>query len=300
LEAPGSSPTELSAHLTRVGFAWPVSKGLKVISIMRSRLIPIGLLTVLCALPLFRSRASRLGTLPGPDAPRVPVLVELFTSEACSSCPPGDALLQKLDRSQPVPNAAIVVLSENVDYWDDFRWKDPFSSPAFTARQNDYARRFRLGGTYTPQMVVDGDKEFVGSDEPQAIHVIGNAVKAAKLPVTLSAIRLEDKNVLTLHIDAEPLDLSRKHPTLQVILALADESDQSTVRGGENGGRILTHVAVVRKITQVGTTDRTGVFSKDVKVSIEKANPHNLRIVAIVQEPAVGRVLGLATARLAD
>jgi hypothetical protein len=265
---------------------------------MRFRVILIGLIAIFPALWLGHLFAG--GRAPaGVGAARTPVLIELFTSESCSSCPPADALLEKLDRSQPVSTADLVVLSEHVDYWDDIGWKDPYSSREFSIRQRDYAHRFRLDGPYTPQMVVDGDAQLVGSDERQALRVIGSAAKVDKIPVSLSSIRLEGISSLVLHVEVGP-PLGAKPTSGQVSIALADDSDQSNVRRGENAGRFLTHVAVVRTLTQVGMIDGRATFSKDVRVNTGNANLHNLRVVAIVQETTAGRVLGVGSARLSN
>jgi hypothetical protein len=257
------------------------------------------LLTAL-SFELVHSRRSAASEAPKEGAPRTPVLVELFTSEGCSSCPPADVLLGQLDRFQPVPAAELIVLSEHVDYWDDIGWKDPYSSHQFGLRQSDYARRFRLDGPYTPQMIVDGDAQLVGSDERGAFRAIGNAVKLAKLPVSLSAHHVQGDKSLLVHVDVKPIGSLSGHKSGQVLVALADDSDQSSVRRGENAGRTLKHVAVVRTLTSVGTIDDSGAFSKDVTVSTGEANLQNLRVVAFVQDGTSGRVLGVGTTRLSS
>jgi len=116
---------------------------------------------------------------------RKAVLVELSTSEGCSSCPPADALLEKLDRSQPIAGVEIVVLGEHVDYWNHIGWNDPYSSAALSARQEQYARRFRTQGPYTPQMVVDGRSEFVGSDARTAELAVRSAIRQPKAEIRI-------------------------------------------------------------------------------------------------------------------
>ena len=231
------------------------------------------------------------------DAPArgsgAPVLVELFTSEGCSSCPPADRLLQELDRSQPVAGAQAIVLSEHVDYWNHLGWKDPYSSSFFSERQNAYAGRFELGGPYTPQMVVDGNAEFVGSDSRQASQAIEKARVNEKVPVRISAISWENAGALRAHVEAGPL--SNSVHAAEIFLVIALNHAESQVSRGENDGRHLTHVAVVQSITKVGSLDKRKNFSQDIQLKPNPgADPANLRVIAFVQEPRQGKVLGAA------
>jgi len=271
-------------------------------TVTQLRLAPIGVLTTLLLATLafswvLVSSADKKAV--NMDNARTPVLIELFTSEGCSSCPPADALLEKLDESQPVSAAELIVLSEHVDYWNNIGWKDPYSSPEFSDRQRVYGERFGLGGVYTPQMVVDGHLEFVGSDEQRAIRAIENATKAQKIPVDLYSIHSQANNTVALHVEVAPLRSNATEPG-NVLIAIADDSDESHVSRGENAGRTLKHVAVLRNLIPVGTVDGASKFSRDVTVNLNNGNPRNVRIVAIVQEKIGGRVWGVGLARLSN
>src|SRR4051794_16154553 len=161
---------------------------------------------------------------------RAPVLVELFTSEGCSSCPPADRLLEKLDPQ-------VIVLSEHVDYWDRLGWRDPYSSHAATLRQEAYARGFGIEGPYTPQIVIDGAVEFVGNDSRRVADEIARARGREKIGIRLA--RTESGVRIEIDPAAKPAD---------VMLALADDTGTSQVAAGENKGRRLHHVAIVRSL----------------------------------------------------
>src|SRR5215469_9046466 len=142
---------------------------------------------------------SLRGSDPGSGA-RTPILVELFTSEGCSSCPPADRFLQTLD-GQPIAGTEMIVLSEHVDYWNHIGWKDPYSASFYSQRQSAYAKRFGLDSVYTPQMVVDGTSEFVGSNSGLADKAFRKALRVPKLPVYLSSTSADASNTLHAHLE---------------------------------------------------------------------------------------------------
>ncbi len=117
---------------------------------------------------------------------RAPVVVELFTSEGCSSCPPADELLRRLEQAQGIAGADVIALELHVDYWNRLGWADPFSAPQFSARQGDYADRFDNESVYTPQMVVDGQTEFPGGNQAKARTAIVAAAQKPKAEIALA------------------------------------------------------------------------------------------------------------------
>jgi hypothetical protein len=190
-------------------------------------------------------------------------------------------------------------LSEHVDYWNDIGWKDPYSSHEYSERQSAYAAQFGLGSIYTPQMIVDGHFEFVGSDERRAKEAIANATKVMKTPVSISS-SLSDERTASLHIETGPLPPSSTAESAGIFLAIADDSDESHVSGGENAGRTLKHVAVLRSLIRIGAVDNSAGFSREMKLNLNTQNPRNLRIAVIVQEANTGRVWGARFARLSN
>lgn len=221
----------------------------------------------------------------------VPVLLELFTSEGCSSCPPADRLLEVFDKTQPVMSARLIVLSEHVDYWDGLGWKDPYSSMALTDRQREYGHRFHLDGVYTPQLVVDGRFELVGSRGSEAREVIERALHETKVPVAVSVSQRQD-NEIPIHVDVPPLPTGAGAAT--VFLAVAEDHAQSRVQRGENAGRILSHVAVVHTLIRLGRITGGASFTRDINVPAPNGAAHGVRFVAFVQDNSTGHVLGVA------
>src|SRR5467141_1080585 len=153
---------------------------------MKHLLVVFTLISVSLMATLALVQSHALASSATPDMVRTPVVVELFTSEGCSSCPPADALLARLAEGQVAGNVQLIAMEEHVDYWNDLGWADPFSSRDWTSRQYAYAGALGNGNPYTPQMVVDGTAEFVGSHTQQARETILKAASKAKIPVMLA------------------------------------------------------------------------------------------------------------------
>ena len=182
---------------------------------------------------------------------RQPVLVELFTSEGCSDCPPADALLARLDSQQFVPGAQAIVLSEHVTYWNHDGWFDPFSLDEVTFRQQEYAESFGLSSSYTPQMVIDGAAQMVGGNVSAVVRAIARAAETPKPALTIDGAQWNDRAVrFSVH---GPADLNAN-----LFAVLAENATHIEVKRGENAGRTLHHVAVVRVLKNFGSKAADG------------------------------------------
>jgi hypothetical protein len=228
------------------------------------------------------------------STPRTPVLVELFTSEGCSSCPPADQALARLAEKQPVEGVELIALGFHVDYWDYLGWKDPYGLPENGERQRHYA----LGGddnrVYTPQMVVDGAHSFVG-DEDAAREQAALAAKRPKVPVQLTARVEGDTVVVRVRLEKAPAQ------GLELWTALAEDGLSSDVKRGENAGRRLSHAAVVRTVATLPTPKaEEGGFVSETRLKLAPSwKREKLRAVAVLQAPG-GPVSGVAAAALAS
>jgi hypothetical protein len=220
---------------------------------------------------------------------RQPVLVELFTSEGCSDCPPADALLAQLDATQFVPGAQAIVLSEHVTYWNHEGWSDPFSFEAMTERQQNYVTHFGIDSSYTPQMVVDGAEQFVGSDVARLNRAVANASAIPKLEISIEKAEWIDGSAR----------FSVRGPVggnTTLIAVLAENATRSVVRRGENAGRTLQHVAVVRVIKDFGSKAiggrELGLSGPGHLAAGESSGP--LRLVVFLVDRKTGRIAAVA------
>ena len=225
--------------------------------------------------------------------PRTPVVVELFTSEGCSSCPPADRTLARLERNSPEPGVEVIALAEHVDYWNQLGWQDRFSSPLFSARQQDYGRAMRLENVYTPQMVVNGHAEFVGSDFSRAAQEIHRAAQDPRAKVEMSMLSSE---TVRFRVDTLPPGIQQA----DMLLAITESGLITNVQAGENGGQQLRHPSTVRSLLKLGRLDakKAGAYSADAKLVLRPEwRRENLRLVLFVQDSATRGIVGAAAVR---
>lgn len=185
-------------------------------------------------------------------------VIELFTSEGCSSCPPADEAVANLLKEY---KSDVYVLGYHVDYWDNLGWKDAFSNAVYTKRQRDYARSFKLSSVYTPQVVINGEEQFVGSDENKLHASINKDLKQATN---------NDLNISAKASDNNKIDVSYQTNTTKNILnvALIQLSAETKVQRGENHGATLHHVNIVRNLQTVSLKNNTGNILVDLPAGL--------------------------------
>jgi hypothetical protein len=223
---------------------------------------------------------------------RVPVVVELFTSDGCSSCPPADRVFSGLVQNQPIPDAEVIGLGMHVDYWDQLGWKDPASLALATARQQAYGRVWGADRVYTPQAVVDGAAETVGSDEAAVRRAIERA--AAQPHARVSETVTVDGNVVAAMVTVDAWPAAIKEP-LDAVLYLTEDALTSNVKFGENAGRTLHHDAVVRAMSPLGRVSAGGRLQTRATLQPQWGRDH-MHAVAVVQGHGSHRIWGAATA----
>ena len=225
-------------------------------------------------------------SLPPATGRKTPVLIELFTSEGCSSCPPADVNLSRIEKEQPIAEADAITLSLHVDYWNSLGWKDEFSSPLYSRRQQLYSQALKLDSNYTPQIVVDGQTEFVGSNEERTNRAISEAAKTPKASVEIT----QDADKIKIKLSEIPA-----HQNATVFIAVTEDNLASNVKRGENSGRRLEHTSVVRELTPLGMLSaEQKTLDLETALQIQPAwKRENLKVVVFVQENASRKVLGV-------
>jgi hypothetical protein len=256
------------------------------IQILRVTFVTIALLALIVSTR--RAAVSAEDTAKAP----VPVLIELFTSEGCSSCPPADDLLTRLD-TQPLPGVHAIVLSEHVTYWNQDGWHDPFSLDAMTDRQRQYGSRFNLSDVFTPQAVIDGAAQVVGSNAGKLGQAITQAAAASKSDLAINNAQWANGAMqFTVKGNA--------NPDANLFAALAEDSEQVSVLHGENGGHTLHHVAVVRTLEQLGKASadaKSPLNGKTLTLRLSKDVTREttpLRLVVFLADRRNGHVIAVA------
>jgi hypothetical protein len=256
-----------------------------------------GSLAIVALLSSLSAGISAQGTaVQGLAAHSSAVLVELFTSEGCSDCPPADALLQQVNGQKTAEGQVIVGISEHVSYWNSLGWKDPFSSDVYSERQNDYSSHFGLSSIYTPQMVVNGREQFVGSDRRALEVALAAESQRKQITLHIDSVKLAPDSI-TFTYSAS--DLPAKG-SLQLVAVLVDDVDRSNVLRGENSGRELTHVAVARALTSLGALH--DAEQRQVTLPLPPSFHSNAgvghHLVLFAQQNGTGAVMGTDTKQI--
>jgi hypothetical protein len=249
------------------------------------------------ALALTALSAAADDAAPARGRDEKPVVVELFTSEGCSSCPPADELVRTLVAEQPVPGVQVIALGEHVDYWNYLGWRDRFSSKQYSDRQIRYrADAFPDSAVYTPQVVVDGSIEAVGSDEDAVRRAIVRAAREPKAAVHVDARHADGSLAIDVDIP-ESILLSRP---ADVLLAVIEHGLSTAVTRGENAHRVLSHGPVVRRLDKIARIEPDrGERSLSTSVPVGADwRLGEVEVVAIVQDVGSRKVLGAAVAEL--
>ncbi|GAB3756731.1 DUF1223 domain-containing protein [Spirosoma pomorum] len=192
-------------------------------------------------------------------APQPVVVLELFTSQGCSSCPPADQILRELTQQDSYAGRKVYGLSFHVDYWNRLGWQDPFSDKAFTDRQRAYDRRLKTQ-TYTPQLIINGRQDVIGGQKGRILQLIQQQPASPSVEITGKAVYAPGQVTVT-------YTLSETGP-YQVNAALVQREAQTTVRTGENGGRTLRNVNVVRQFTSVTPTGTSGSLTLNLPAGL--------------------------------
>jgi hypothetical protein len=225
------------------------------------------------------------------------VIVELFTSEGCSSCPPADQLIRKLSEQQVIPGVEVVALEEHVDYWNPYGWTDPFSSSEFTERQFAYSQTLPKGSVYTPQMIVDGYAEIAGSRIQLLTGAIQRARLAPKAEVRLHASGEKDPGKVSFEMKVDHLPDLFKSDELELWVAVTEKGLTSEVKGGENSGETLRHAAIVRSLRKAGSMKNGAEYANQVTVKLEMHwKRENLAVVAFIVDKHYHKIVGAGIA----